>query len=202
MSTSIPLPFLGPLGLFPADTPAAEAIAARRQGQLERIVANLEAAVALKELRPLNAGATSRFLMASFAGVLTMEAHGGDGPSGDPGGGLCAMIPALDPHLPAGVSPTVIQHELRKRLGFRGLTITDSIDAGAVRPLGTLANRSVQAAAAGDDLILAATTNPEQNTPVAGLSVMHAGLSACRTPSEMAAALQAARRIQSLRTQP
>src|ERR1017187_8549692 len=75
LSQSISLSFLGPLGLFPADTPAAEAIAARRQQQLERIVANLEAAVASKELRPLNANATSRFLMASLAGVLTMEAH-------------------------------------------------------------------------------------------------------------------------------
>jgi AcrR family transcriptional regulator len=75
LSESISLSFLGPLGLFPADTAAAEAIAARRQQQLERIVANLEAAVASKELRPLNAKATSRFLMASFAGVLTMEAH-------------------------------------------------------------------------------------------------------------------------------
>jgi AcrR family transcriptional regulator len=74
LSASISLSFLGPLGLFPADTAAAEAIAARRQRQLERIAANLEAAVASKELCPLNAGATSRFLMASFAGVLTMEA--------------------------------------------------------------------------------------------------------------------------------
>ncbi|MCW3064164.1 MAG: transcriptional regulator, TetR family protein [Solirubrobacterales bacterium] len=97
LSASISLSFLGPLGLFPADTPAAEAIAARRRRQLERIVANLEAAVASKELRPLNASATSRFLMASFAGVLTMEAHpaGATDPAATLGAGLRAMIQGL-----------------------------------------------------------------------------------------------------------
>lgn len=97
LSESISLSFLGPLGLFPADTPAAEAIAARRKLQLERIVTNLEAAVAAKELRPLNASATSRFLMASFAGVLTMEAHPADAtdPAATLGAGLRAMIEGL-----------------------------------------------------------------------------------------------------------
>ncbi|HWD76400.1 MAG TPA: glycoside hydrolase family 3 N-terminal domain-containing protein [Solirubrobacteraceae bacterium] len=114
-----------------------------------------------------------------------------------------AIYPALDPHLPAGLSPTVIQQELRERLGFRGLTVTDSIDAGAVTPFGTLANRSVKAAAAGDDLILAATTNPEQNTPLLGVSVMHALASALATHRlSRAAALQTAHRILALRIRP
>jgi AcrR family transcriptional regulator len=97
LSQSISLSFLGPLGLFPNDTSEAEAIAARRKLQLERIVANLEAAVAAKELRPLNASAISRFLMASFAGVLTMEAHpvGATDPAATLGAGLRAMIEGL-----------------------------------------------------------------------------------------------------------
>lgn len=86
--------------------------------------------------------------------------------------------PALDPTHPAGLSPTVIQHELRRRLGFRGVTITDGIDAGAVLPFGRLAPRSVQAAAAGADLILCADTNPSRNTPALGLMVLHALASA------------------------
>jgi AcrR family transcriptional regulator len=97
LSQSISLSFLGPLGLFPGDTPEAEAIAARRKLQLERIVANLEAAVAAKELRALDANATSRFLMASFAGVLTMEANlaGVTDPAATLGAGLRAMIEGL-----------------------------------------------------------------------------------------------------------
>jgi AcrR family transcriptional regulator len=97
LSASISLSFLGPLGLFRGDTPEAAAIAARRKLQLERIVANLEAAVAAKELRPLNASATSRFLMAAFAGVLTMEAHpaAATDAAAALGAGLRAMIVGL-----------------------------------------------------------------------------------------------------------
>lgn len=47
-----------------------------------------------------------------------------------------AVYPALDPGRPAGLSRTVIQGELRGRLGFRGVTITDAIEAGALRRFG------------------------------------------------------------------
>ena len=65
-----------------------------------------------------------------------------------------AVYPALDRSRPAGLSSKVIQGELRGRLGFRGVTITDSIDAGALTPYGSLGNRAVLAANAGADLIL------------------------------------------------
>lgn len=91
-----------------------------------------------------------------------------------------ATYPALDAHLPAGLSPQVIQHELRGRLGFSGLTITDAIDAGAARPFGSLAQRSIRAAAAGEDLILCATPN-SPNTPQLGAEVLHALASAIQT---------------------
>jgi AcrR family transcriptional regulator len=70
---AISLSYLGPLGLFPADTAAAQAIVRRRHEQFERIVAALDDAVAIGELRALDAEATARFLIASWAGVLTME---------------------------------------------------------------------------------------------------------------------------------
>jgi beta-N-acetylhexosaminidase len=85
-----------------------------------------------------------------------------------------AIYPALDPSRPAGLSSAVIGGELRGRLGFRGVTITDGIDAGAVTPFGNLASRSVMAAAAGADLILCATTNPNRNTPQEGITVLRA----------------------------
>jgi beta-N-acetylhexosaminidase len=65
-----------------------------------------------------------------------------------------AVYPALDRSRPAGISSKVIAGELRKRLGFKGVTITDSIDAGALERYGSLGNRGVLAANAGADLIL------------------------------------------------
>lgn len=71
--------------------------------------------------------------------------------------------------------------KLRTRLGFHGVTITDGINAGAVTPCGSLAERGVQAAAAGADLILCAATNPARNSPAQGLTVLHALASALAT---------------------
>ena len=114
-----------------------------------------------------------------------------------------ATYPALDPNRPAGFSPQVIQGELRGRLGFKGVTITDTIDAGAVTPFGSLARRSVLAASAGMDLILCVTTNPADNTPLVGISVLHA-LTAALTAHQLSerAAQQAGARILALRTHP
>ena len=114
-----------------------------------------------------------------------------------------AVYPALDPHLPAGLSPTVIQSELRGRLRFGGVTITDGIEAGALAPFGSVGNRAVLAASAGDDLILCATTNPDDNTPALGAAARNAIASAlgrgglARGPAE-----QAATRILALRANP
>ena len=66
-----------------------------------------------------------------------------------------ALYPALDPKLPAGLSPTVIGGELRQRLNFDGVTITDALEAGAIRAYGSPAQCGVLAAKAGMDLLLA-----------------------------------------------
>jgi len=114
-----------------------------------------------------------------------------------------AVYPALDPQRPAGLSPIVIQRELRRRLGFRGVTITDGIDAGAVTPFGGLARRSVLAAGAGADLILCAATNPADNSPNLGLTVLRAITSALAGRQlSRSAAQRAADRVLALRTQP
>jgi beta-N-acetylhexosaminidase len=65
-----------------------------------------------------------------------------------------AVYPALDPKLPSGLSPTIVQGELRKRLGFGGVTITDALEAGAIAAFGTPAQCGVLAAQAGMDLLL------------------------------------------------
>lgn len=68
-----------------------------------------------------------------------------------------AVYTALDPNHPAGLSPLIIQRELRHRLGFEGVTITDAINAGALAAFGTPPQNGVTAANAGMDLILEAT---------------------------------------------
>ena len=65
-----------------------------------------------------------------------------------------AVYPALDPRWPAGLSPTIVGGELRHRLGFTGVTITDALEAGALQAFGTTGQRATLAASAGMDLIL------------------------------------------------
>src|SRR5215469_12416856 len=77
-----------------------------------------------------------------------------------------AVYPALDPSLPAGLSPTVIQSELRGRLGYQGVTITDAIEAGALTSFGTSAQRAVLAAEAGMDVLLCSAQDPTQGQSV------------------------------------
>jgi beta-N-acetylhexosaminidase len=111
-----------------------------------------------------------------------------------------AVYPALDPRLPAGLSPAVIQGELRRRLGFDGVTITDGIEAGALVRFGTVGNRAVLASSAGADLILCATTNPDDNSPALGIAARNAIASAlAHGRLGRAAAQQAAGRILALR---
>ena len=68
-----------------------------------------------------------------------------------------AVYPHLD-HSPAGLSAKIISGELRHRLGFRGVTITDAIGAGALQAYGSWAHRSELAARAGMDLVLCSGT--------------------------------------------
>lgn len=65
-----------------------------------------------------------------------------------------AVYPALDAGAPAGLSAAVVQGELRGRLGYRGVTITDALEAGALGAFGDAGQRGVLAARAGMDLIL------------------------------------------------
>jgi beta-N-acetylhexosaminidase len=73
-----------------------------------------------------------------------------------------AVYPALDPSLPAGLSPTVVQTELRDRVGFTGVTISDAIEAGALQAYGTTGQRVVLAAKGGIDLVLCSVRNVQQ----------------------------------------
>ena len=114
-----------------------------------------------------------------------------------------AVFQALDPRLPAGLSPAVIQGELRGRLRFAGVTITDGIEAGALAGFGAVGNRAVLAASAGADLILCATTNPDDNSPALGIAARNAIASTlAHGRLAQAAAQQSAGRILALRANP
>ena len=52
--------------------------------------------------------------------------------------------------------------ELRGRLGFQGVTITDALEAGALQNYGTTGERAVLAASAGMDLILCSSRDVAQ----------------------------------------
>lgn len=64
-----------------------------------------------------------------------------------------AIYPAFSDR-PAAFSPTIARGELRSRLGFEGVSITDALDTVAVRAFGGTAKVAGAAAAAGVDLLL------------------------------------------------
>ena len=65
-----------------------------------------------------------------------------------------AVYPALDPSRPSGLSSRIVQGQLRQRLGFQGVTITDALEAGALQRFGSIGNRTLLAARAGMDVLL------------------------------------------------
>jgi beta-N-acetylhexosaminidase len=73
-----------------------------------------------------------------------------------------AVYPALDPSLPAGLSPVVIQQELRSRNNFWGVAVTDALEAGALSAFGSTGQRAVAAAYAGMDLLLCSARDVTQ----------------------------------------
>ncbi len=77
-----------------------------------------------------------------------------------------AVYPALDKANPAGLSPAVIQGELRGRLGYQGVTITDALEAGALTAFGGHGQRAVRAVAAGMDLLLCSAQDPGEGQAV------------------------------------
>ncbi|RLV48584.1 beta-N-acetylhexosaminidase [Nocardioides mangrovicus] len=68
-----------------------------------------------------------------------------------------AVYPALDPTYPAGLSRRIVQGELRDRLRFRGVTITDALEAGSLGEFGEVPQRAVSSADAGMDVLLASS---------------------------------------------
>jgi beta-N-acetylhexosaminidase len=72
-----------------------------------------------------------------------------------------AIYPAVGAR-PAGLSPNMVQGELRNHLKFTGVTISDALEAGALSSYGSTRNRALFAALAGMDLLLCAAQDVTQ----------------------------------------
>jgi beta-N-acetylhexosaminidase len=75
------------------------------------------------------------------------------------------MIPAVDSQFPSSLSPAVIDGELRQKLGFQGVVITDSLSMGALNNRWTVAQAAALAIRAGADMIL----GPQNAQAVSGV---------------------------------
>jgi beta-N-acetylhexosaminidase len=71
------------------------------------------------------------------------------------------LIPALDAERPATLSPFVIDDILKKRLGYRGLVVTDDLDMKAISGQYGTAEAVVAAIGAGCDCVLMCGTDAE-----------------------------------------
>jgi beta-N-acetylhexosaminidase len=106
-----------------------------------------------------------------------------------------ARYPSLDPDRPAGLSPTIVQGELRRRFGFQGVTITDALEAGGLKAFGSTSRRGVLAAGAGMDLLLYSAENVSE-----GINGLNALVTALRSGRLNSANFRAsAERVMALR---
>jgi beta-N-acetylhexosaminidase len=64
------------------------------------------------------------------------------------------MIPAVDSQYPSSLSPAVIDGELRQKLGFQGVVITDSLVMGALNNRWTVPQAAALAIEAGADMVI------------------------------------------------
>lgn len=96
-----------------------------------------------------------------------------------------AIYPALSPR-PAALARPVATGELRGRLGFTGVSITDALDTASGRAFGGPAKLATAAAAAGTDLILIADPGQARTAGAALRGALASG-SLPRAPFETSA---------------
>jgi beta-N-acetylhexosaminidase len=104
-----------------------------------------------------------------------------------------AIYPALDAR-PAAFSHAWVTDELRGRLGFGGVSMTDDLGTPAVRSFGSIASRAVLAVSAGVDLPLFSSTYRDSARAAEGLLA-----AAKRGDLERSALRVQARRVLALR---
>ncbi|MCW2989618.1 MAG: beta-N-acetylhexosaminidase, partial [Solirubrobacterales bacterium] len=101
-----------------------------------------------------------------------------------------AIYPALAPQ-PAMLSRRIVTGELRERLGFAGLVVTDSLNAGALEGRANVLSRAINA---GNDLLLFTTYESSARAVERLADLLHTGR------LDRAAAVAAVQRILAVRT--
>jgi len=94
------------------------------------------------------------------------------------GGKLVMLSTAIYPAFsdrPAAFTRAIANGELRDRLGFEGVTITDALETPAVEHFGSTARVALAGARAGDDLLLFARLGPAESAWRALVSGLRAG---------------------------
>jgi beta-N-acetylhexosaminidase len=94
------------------------------------------------------------------------------------GGEMVMLSTAIYPALaekPAAFSRAVATSELRSRLGFKGVAITDALETGAVSEFGPPEVAGLAAARAGADLLLYPTPSSARGAHLALLRALHSG---------------------------
>ncbi len=134
----------------------------------------------------LDAGELVPFRAAIDAGVLAvMSAH--------------LRVPALDPDLPATLSPTIMIDVLREELGFDGLIVTDGIEMRAISDRYGFEPAAVLALRAGADAICVGGDHADEATATRLRDAIVAAVRDGELPEERLA--DAARRVARLAEQ-
>lgn len=79
------------------------------------------------------------------------------------------LMPAIDPNLPAELSPKAINGVLRQQLGYNGVVITDGLYMGGIAQRWSLSQASVLSIIAGDDLVEGPYTVSQVSDVIAAL---------------------------------
>lgn len=77
-----------------------------------------------------------------------------------------AIYPTLDLNRPSGLSTKWMTPELRSRLGFEGVTITNALEAGALEAFGSNATRAILTVQAAMAITLASARDVSQGQSV------------------------------------
>ncbi|MEV0154448.1 glycoside hydrolase family 3 N-terminal domain-containing protein [Micromonospora sp. NPDC050686] len=103
------------------------------------------------------------------------------------------LVPALDPVLPATLSPYVLGGLLREELGFQGVVVTDAVEMRAVADRYGLTGAAVRALAAGADAICVGGEHADEETVRALRDALVTAVRAGELPEERLA--EAAKRV-------
>lgn len=79
------------------------------------------------------------------------------------------LVPALDPVLPAELSPAIINGYLRGVLGFQGVVVTDALYMAGISATYSMPQAAVLAIEAGDDLLIGPSTPSEMSAMISAL---------------------------------